>query len=87
MSDETPDIPESSAPVAEAAPATESQPEASSGSGFATPYEAFRHLPEYNGADDLAIAQDLYRSKQSYQEAQRQLQQYQSIVPYAHSHR
>jgi len=83
MSDETPDIPESSAPVAEAAPATESQPEASSGSGFATPYEAFRHLPEYNGADDLAIAQDLYRSKQSYQEAQRQLQQYQSIVPYA----
>jgi hypothetical protein len=83
MSDETPDIPESSAPVAEAAPVTESQPEASSGSGFATPYEAFRHLPEYSGADDLAIAQDLYRSKQSYQEAQRQLQQYQSIVPYA----
>jgi hypothetical protein len=84
MSDETPDIPESSAPVAEAAaPVTESQPEASSGSGFATPYEAFRHLPEYNGADDLAIAQDLYRAKQGYQEAQRQLQQYQSIVPYA----
>lgn len=83
MSDETPDIPESSAPVAEAAPVTEPQPEASSGSGFVTPYEAFRHLPEYNGADDLAIAQDLYRAKQGYQEAQRQLQQYQSIVPYA----
>ena len=60
-----------------------SEPAAQSASGFSTPYEAFRHLPEYNGADDLAIAQDLYRSKQSYQEAQRQLQQYQSIVPYA----
>ena len=84
MSDETPDIPESSAPVAEAAsPEVHSEPAAQSASGFSTPYEAFRHLPEYSGADDLAIAQDLYRSKQSYQEAQRQLQQYQSIVPYA----
>lgn len=84
MSDETPDIPDSSAPVAEAAsPEVHSEPAAQSAPGFSTPYEAFRHLPEYSGADDLAIAQDLYRSKQGYQEAQRQLQQYQSIVPYA----
>ena len=70
------------APVADA-PVTEPTPEASSGSGFATPYEAFRHLPEYANADDLSIAQDLYRAKQGYIESQRQLSQYQQIVPYA----
>ena len=74
------DAPE--APVADA-PVTESQPEASSGSGFATPWEAFKALPEYSQADDLSIAQDLYRAKQGYIESQRQLQQYQQIVPYA----
>ena len=29
-------------------------------SGFATPYEAFRHLPEFQGQDDLTIARNLY---------------------------
>ena len=58
-----------------AAPATEQ--------GFTTPYEAFRHLPEFQGQDDLAIARDLYQSRQGYMEAQRQLQQYQQVVPYA----
>lgn len=70
------------APVADA-PVTEPTPEASSGSGFATPWEAFKALPEYSQADDLSIAQDLYRAKQGYIESQRQLQQYQQIVPYA----
>lgn len=70
------------APVADA-PVTEPMPEASSGSGFATPWEAFKALPEYSQADDLSIAQDLYRAKQGYIESQRQLQQYQQIVPYA----
>jgi hypothetical protein len=85
MSDEIQDIQDSS-PAPEAAPApsvTEPMPEAQTGSGFGTPWEAFKHLPEYNGADDLAIAQDLYRSKQGYLESQRQLQQYQQILPYA----
>ena len=70
------------APVADA-PVTEPTPEASSGSGFATPWEAFKALPEYSQADDLSIAQDLYRAKQGYIESQRQLSQYQQIVPYA----
>jgi hypothetical protein len=46
-------------------------------------YEAFKSLPDFQGQDDLAIAQNLYRAHTGYQEAQRQLQQYQSVVPYA----
>lgn len=65
------------APVAEA-PAEES--------GFSTPYEAFRSLPDFQGQDDLAIAQNLYRAHNGYQEAQRQLQQYQQVVPYANEY-
>jgi hypothetical protein len=72
--------PEASAPV-DTAPVTEAAPD--SGSGFSTPYEAFRHLPEYAGQDDLSIARDLYQSRQGYLESQRQLQQYQQVVPYA----
>lgn len=74
--------PEASAPV-DTAPVTESMPAGDAGSGFATPYEAFRHLPEYAGQDDLSIARDLYQSRQGYLESQRQLQQYQQVVPYA----
>lgn len=44
-------------------------------------YDAFKALPDFQGQDDLAIAQNLYRAHTGYQEAQRQLQQYQSIVP------
>jgi hypothetical protein len=72
--------PEASAPV-DTAPVAEAAPD--SGSGFSTPYEAFRHLPEYAGQDDLSIARDLYQSRQGYLESQRQLQQYQQVVPYA----
>ena len=64
------------APVAEPAP----EP------GFSTPYEAFRALPDFQGQDDLAIAQNLYRAHNGYQEAQRQLQQYQQVVPYANEY-
>lgn len=64
------------APVAEPAP----EP------GFSTPYEAFKALPDFQGQDDLAIAQNLYRSYNGYQEAQRQLQQYQQVVPYANEY-
>lgn len=66
------------APVAETAPAPEP--------GFSTPYEAFKALPDFQGQDDLAIAQNLYRSYNGYQEAQRQLQQYQQVVPYANEY-
>jgi hypothetical protein len=69
-----------SAPVDTAAP--QSAP-AQSAPDFDTPFGAFRHLPEFAGQDDLAIAQNLYRAFNGYGETQRQLQQYQQVVPYA----
>lgn len=79
------DAPVAEAPVSEAPIQGDAHSAApsDSGSGFATPYEAFRHLPDFQGQDDLAIAQNLYRSYNGYQEAQRALQQYQSVVPAA----
>lgn len=79
------DAPVAEAPVSEAPIQGDahSTAQSDSGSGFATPYEAFRHLPDFQGQDDLAIAQNLYRSYNGYQEAQRALQQYQSVVPAA----
>jgi hypothetical protein len=69
-----------SAPVDTAAPqSAPAQPAAD----FDTPFGAFRHLPEFAGQDDLAIAQNLYRAFNGYGETQRQLQQYQQVVPYA----
>jgi hypothetical protein len=84
MSDETPDIQTQDAPVAEATYEAPSQDTArDSTPGFDTPYSAFRHLPDFQGQDDLSIAQNLYRAYNGYGETQRQLQQYQSVVPYA----
>jgi hypothetical protein len=51
--------------------------------GFSSPYEAFSHLPEFQGQDDLSIARNLYGAYSGLQESQRQLQQYQQVVPYA----
>ena len=51
--------------------------------GFSSPYEAFSHLPEFQGQDDLTIARNLYGAYNGLQESQRQLQQYQQVVPYA----
>ena len=51
--------------------------------GFSSPYEAFSHLPEFEGQDDLTIARNLYGAYNGLQESQRQLQQYQQVVPYA----
>lgn len=67
--------------VAEQPAPVESAPE-----GFSSPFEAFKSLPEYSGQDDLAIARDLYASRQGFAESQRQLQQYQQIVPYANEY-
>lgn len=44
-------------------------------------YDAFKALPEFQGADDVAIAQTLYQSMQGYQQAQQQLRQYQEVMP------
>jgi hypothetical protein len=71
--------------VVDTAPAAAPQSPAAE-SGFDTPYAAFRHLPEFQGQDDLSIARNLYQSFNGYRESQRQLQQYQQVVPYAHEY-
>jgi len=86
MSDETPELQTQEAPVAETsydAPSQDTAGSETSTTGFDTPYSAFRHLPDFQGQDDLSIAQNLYRAYNGYGETQRQLQQYQSVVPYA----
>jgi len=77
------EAPVSEAPVSEA-PVSEA-PQAD-GAGFSTPYEAFRHLPDFQGQDDLTIARNLYQAYQGAGEYQRQLQQYQQVVPYANEY-
>jgi hypothetical protein len=69
------------APVS--APVDTAAPQSAPAQDFSSPYEAFKHLPEFQGQDDLAIAQNLYRAFNGYGETQRQLQQYQQVVPYA----
>jgi len=76
------------APVAEA-PEAPVSPEPSAPQqegGFDTPYAAFRHLPDFHGQDDLTIARNLYKAYQGANEYQRQLQQYQQVVPYANEY-
>jgi len=46
-------------------------------------YDAFKALPDFQGQDDVAIARNLYGAYNGYQEAQRQLEQYQQVLPYA----
>ena len=66
-------------PQAEAAPAQDY-------AGFQSPYEAFKALPDFQGQDDLTIARNLYSAYAGNGEAQRQLQQYQQVVPYANEY-
>ena len=68
-----------SAPVDSAPP--QSAPAQDASQGFDSPFSAFKHLPEFAGQDDLAIAQNLYRAFNGYGETQRQLQQFQSLIP------
>jgi hypothetical protein len=68
-----------SAPV-DSAP--QSAPAQDASQGFDSPFSAFRALPEFQGQDDLAIAQNLYRAFNGYGETQRQLQQFQSLIPH-----
>ena len=70
-----------SAPV-DTAPQAAPQSAPQGDAGFSSPYEAFRHLPEFQGQDDLTIAQNLYRAFNGYGETQRQLQQFQSLIPH-----
>lgn len=73
------DAPETEAPEAPVEATPEPQ-------GFSSPYEAFKALPDFQGQDDLTIARNLYAAYSGVNEAQRQLQQYQQIVPYANEY-
>lgn len=48
-----------------------------------SPYEAFKRLPEFQGADDRAIATRLYQAMEREKASARALAQYQQILPYA----
>lgn len=62
-------------------PAEGSTPETGAGGGEV--WGAFRQLPQFQGADDRAIASRLYEALQREQSATHALQQYQSIIPVA----
>ncbi len=71
--------PEAAAPEMAAPEQSYEQPQES----FQSPYQAFSALPEFEGQDELTIARNLYGAYNGFQESQRQLQQYQQVVPYA----
>lgn len=48
-----------------------------------TPWDAFKRLPEFQGADDRAIAARLYNAMEREKAASRALAQYQQVLPYA----
>jgi hypothetical protein len=72
--------PDTSAQV-ESSPAPEYEP--TQQAAPATPWDAFKRLPEFQGADDRAIATRLYNAMEREKAASRALAQYQQIVPYA----
>ena len=69
------------------APEVDSSPSPAEGSSPAPEtgevWGAFRQLPQFQGADDRAIASRLYEALQREQSATHALQQYQSIIPVA----
>lgn len=89
MSDEVVEsqVEESSAPVESPEPQTQAggsdAPATSGPAPSGSVYDAFRSLPQFQGQDDRAIASRLYEALQREQSATQQLQQYQSVIPYA----
>jgi len=80
--DNLPEAPEAeAAPEVQEAPVAEAAPEQQG-----SIYDAFKSLPDFEGRDDEEIARTLYQSHTGLQEAQRQLQQYQQVVPYANEY-
>lgn len=65
------------APETQDAPAPEPVAEQPQG----TIYDAFKALPDFEGRQDEEIARSLYQSHTGLREAQRQLQQYQQMMP------
>jgi hypothetical protein len=84
---ELPDVADSSSPSAgDVSSGGSSTVDSTSGGGggdggFSSPFEAFKSLPDFEGQDDLSIARSLYRAHNSAGEAQRQLAQFQNLMP------
>jgi hypothetical protein len=78
--DELPEVVEPQEAVENEAPVESAEPVAEQESD---PWSGFRSLPEFEGADDSAIAGRLYEAMQREQAATHALQQYQQIMPVA----
>jgi len=89
MSEEAIQSQGSPAPVSDTSPSQSfdnSPPQSSSPDGGyqrESAFDAFKSLPEFQGQDDVAIAQNLYQSMQQRQMAEHALRQYQEVMPYA----
>lgn len=84
MAEEATQVATPEAAVPESAPPQQSfdnSPQQSTPQSSGSVYDAFKSLPEFQGADDVAIAQTLYQSMQGYRQAQQQLRQYQEVMP------
>lgn len=82
--DQMPDIPEAAATEAATESAVqEAEAPISEEPAQASVWENFRSLPEFEGADDEAIASRLYEAMQREQAATHALQQYQQVMPMA----
>ena len=77
-------IPSSSDSSGGAPPSSESYSQGSGGGGESgSIYDAFKAMPEFEGKDDLTIAQSLYSAVSGQREARQALSQYQQVLPYA----
>lgn len=65
------------------AAAPQTAPEPASAPEPVNVYDAFKSLPDFQGQDDVSIARNLYQAYSGYQDAQRALNQYQQVIPYA----
>lgn len=59
------------------------EPQAAQPAPQASPWDAFKRLPEFQGSDDRTIAARLYNAMEREKAASRALAQYQQILPYA----
>lgn len=64
-------------------PVEQSSPDYSGQQAQPTPWDAFKRLPEFQGADDRAIAARLYNAMEREKAASHKLAQYQQLLPYA----
>ena len=84
VADSTPDTPDT--PDVQASPQADSQPGYSQPQPQTqqqSPWDAFKRLPEFQGADDRAIAARLYNAMEREKAASHALAQYQQVLPYA----